>query len=113
MPANRIIDGVDLLPHLEDRIKPPPHETLFWRVAWPAVGVRAIRKGNWKLVKLDRRPTELYDLSNDIKESTNLAEQNPDIVEELSKALSKWDSELSKPLWQPTYVPHVYKEPVQ
>ena len=42
----------------------------------------AIRKGNWKLVKIAPSPgkTELFDLAPDPGEKTNVADQNPEVV---------------------------------
>lgn len=62
----------------------------------------AIRKGQWKLIDRNERPGhqashsnnkepvfELYDLSNDIGETKNLATERPEIVQELSKLLEQ------------------------
>lgn len=97
MPADRPIDGVDLLPHLKGEKKDAPHDALFWR----AGNRRAIRKGNWKLIKLANRPPELYDLATDIGEKTNLAAQEPDILKDLTATLAKWNAQMVKPLWEP------------
>ncbi|MCX6222914.1 MAG: hypothetical protein NTZ69_18250 [Bacteroidia bacterium] len=53
-----------------------------------------MRKGNWKLVRyqvLDatKTTTELYDLSNDLGENTNIAAEHPEIVNELSKIMKE------------------------
>ncbi len=52
----------------------------------------AIRKGNWKLVKVATLParTELFDLSRDPGEKTNLAGMHPDIVRDLEDRLTKY-----------------------
>lgn len=42
---------------------------------------------------------ELYDLSNDISETTNLAEANPERVTELLTIWEKMNSEMSDPLF--------------
>jgi arylsulfatase A-like enzyme len=97
MPTDRVIDGVNLLPYLKGEKKDPPHDALFWRA-----GTRyALRKGNWKLVKLGNRPHELYDLSSDIAEKTNLAAEKPDVLKDLTDALTPWDAQLVKPRWEP------------
>ncbi|MBN2589337.1 MAG: sulfatase-like hydrolase/transferase, partial [Sedimentisphaerales bacterium] len=60
---------------------------------------RAIRKGNWKLVSRGTfrppytSPWELYDLEQDRTETTNLAEQHPEIVEELAAMWDSWAQE--------------------
>jgi len=60
-------------------------------LAWHCARGRALRKGSWKLVRpRDDRPWELYDLSVDIGETTNLAEQHPERVEMLSTEYAAW-----------------------
>jgi len=44
-----------------------------------------LRKGDWKLVQYnlfdpEKRTTELYDLSNDIGEENNVANEHPELV---------------------------------
>lgn len=97
LPADRPIDGVDLLPYVTGEKKAAPHDTLFWRS-----GDRyAVRSGNWKLVKPRAGGTELYDLSNDIGESKNLAEEKPAVVAQLNKALAEWEKDMVPPKWGP------------
>ncbi|MDO8683101.1 MAG: sulfatase [Armatimonadota bacterium] len=89
-------DGVNLLPYLKKGAnKGNPHDALYWRIG----SMRAIRKGDWKLAKLKPTMTELYNLKDDIGETTDLAARNPEKVKELTDQLMKWDSELAKPLW--------------
>jgi arylsulfatase A-like enzyme len=97
LPADRIIDGVDLLPCVTGQKKTDPHGILFWRMGERA----AVRRGNWKLVRPAAGRTELYDLANDMSETTDLAAQKPDLVQQLARALADWESRLSPPLWQP------------
>ena len=91
---NAKFDGVNILPFLEDTAK-RPHDTLYWRFGQQS----AIRDGDWKLVKNLEGKTELFDLSTDIGEKTDLAATKPEKLKELSDRLAKWDSELVKPLW--------------
>ena len=94
-PAERRLDGVDLLPYLDGKKSGPPHEYLFWRMGPQS----AVRKGNWKLVKIGARPAALYDLAADIGESKDLAAEKPEVCDALAKALAEWDKQLVKPLW--------------
>ena len=90
------LDGVNLLPYLTGDNKSAPHEALYWRFGQQT----AIRMGNWKLVKHSQSETrELYNLSQDIGESTDLAKQNPEKFAELESAWKTWDSELVEPTW--------------
>ena len=119
-------DSVNLLPYLRGQSAGAPHEYLFWR-AKPNI---AVRKGNWKLWKVNKTDlsfdavtdtaarrlpmkawpqdsphgqlTLLYDLSVDVGERANVAAEHPEVVAELEQALSDWSSSMGDPLW-PAY----------
>lgn len=93
------LDGVNLLPHLQGENKAAPHEALYWRFGQQT----AIRRGDWKLVKHGQsKSAELYNLSKDIGETTDLAQSERDKFTELEAAWKKWNSELIEPTWGPT-----------
>jgi arylsulfatase A-like enzyme len=94
-PSDRIIDGVDLLPYLDGTRPGAPHPILFWRYGSPA----AVRKGDWKLLKIGSNPSQLFDLGADIGEQTDRASVNPAVVNELEAELSAWKAQLIPPLW--------------
>ena len=53
-------------------------------------GKAAIRKGNWKLVRLGyKKPWELYDIDKDRSEQNNLAEKQPKLATELAELWEK------------------------
>lgn len=56
---------------------------------WNHEGNRAIRIGDWKLTADHKSPWELYDLSKDRSETTNLAEKFPGKVKEMEEAWTK------------------------
>ena len=95
LPGDRVVDGVDLVPFLRGEKQGPPHEMLFWRMGPQS----AMRKGNSKLVRLRDQEPALYDLAADIAESKNLAAEKPGVLDEMTKALAKWDGEMVDPLW--------------
>ena len=72
------MDGKDIWPTLAEGTPSPNEDILINVEAFRG----AIRKGNWKLVKIALLPgkTELFDLATDPGETTNVAEQHPDIV---------------------------------
>ena len=52
---------------------------------------RAVRKGDWKIVKHGHdNPWELYNLRNDPTEMNDLSKEKPDIVSELDDLFNKW-----------------------
>ncbi len=101
IPKNRPIDGVNLLPFLTASSDESPHEKLFWRVGTKA----AIRSGDWKLLRNPGRRQkdakwELYNLKDDISETTNLAAEDPDRLNQLAAAWEKLNSQMIDPVWQ-------------
>lgn len=86
-----ITDGISLLPVIFGQENPPPHEYLYWE--FPSYGgQQAIRYENWKgvrrgLFKNPDAPIELYDLSKDIAETTDLAGQYPAVVDLLDSLM--------------------------
>ena len=69
----------------------------------------AVRKGDWKLVKMALLPgkTELFDLASDPGETTNVAEQNPDIARDLEARLLAYAKQQKPSEWikaQPAFV---------
>jgi arylsulfatase A-like enzyme len=94
------LDGHDIWPTLTEGA-PSPHEAILLNTT-PQEG--AVRVGDWKLVvrKQRRRAVvELYELSKDLGEKTNLAEANPETVAELQAILKKFADEAVPPKQTP------------
>lgn len=93
---NANFDGVNLLPYLKGETKTAPHETLYWRFGEQ----RAIRHGNYKLVKaVGNDKPELYDLAADIGESKDLSVAKPEILKDLTARYDAWNKTLVEPKW--------------
>lgn len=88
-------DGISLLPMFEDESKMDRKSICFH---YPNYAFHkknrlgsAIRSGDYKLIKFyDNDSVELYDLSNDISETDNLAEKMPDKANQLRAELDSW-----------------------
>ncbi len=87
--SSREIDGISLKDHLLDQ-KPMPRRQVYFSFE-PRLGT-AMRDGDWKLQVMDGID-ELYDLSTDIKETTDVADQHPDRVAEMTAAIEQWRRE--------------------
>ncbi|MAS96265.1 MAG: hypothetical protein CMO55_23935 [Verrucomicrobiales bacterium] len=99
IPADPSVeDGIDLTPILTGE-KAPIERTLFWR-SRPGpkrknVEVRrAVRDGAWKLLEIEGQPIQLYNLELDIAETTNEAENHPDLVKTLQSKITAWEKEV-------------------
>lgn len=68
---------------------------LYWRRGNTA----AIRYGDMKLITTNKTPAFLFNVRNDMKESTDLLQAKPEIAEALNRKLKKWDQSLPSPLW--------------
>ena len=98
-------DGKDIWPSLAEG-QPSPHEDILVNVE---AFRGAIRKGNWKLVKIALLPgkTELFDLSKDPGEQNNVADQFPEIVRDLEDRLIAYAKEMKPSEWikaQPAFL---------
>lgn len=90
------VDGISMLPTLRGKTdQQPAHEYLYWE--FPAYGgQQAMRSGKWKAIRQnmlrknnpDPLKIELYDLSQDIGETTDVAEQHPEVVAEMARKMS-------------------------
>ena len=91
LPADRKIDGRDIMPVLAGHENAqPPHETFFY---YRGLSLKALRNGPWKL---HLESEELYNLDDDISESTNVALMHRDIVTRLRKIAEATDSDLGQ-----------------
>lgn len=91
-------DGVNLLPYLLGEAKGQVHESLYWSRGKS----KAVRIGDWKLFRAPSRgkaeaPWQLYNLSTDISESKNLANERPDKLKELISAWEILENEINNP----------------
>ena len=103
--ADHPFDGRDAWATLAEG-RPSPHEDILINVEFFR---GALRKGNWKLVKVATLPgkTELFDLSTDIGETTNVAGEHPDIVRDLEARLVAYAKEQKMSEWikaQPSFL---------
>lgn len=84
-PAN---DGLSFAPELcGNRQNQKHHPHLYWEFHEQG-GKQAVVKGRWKGVRLNviehpDHPIELYDLTTDVGETTNIAASHPGVVEDL------------------------------
>jgi hypothetical protein len=101
VPAGLKLDGEALGDVLLGRSMESHAAPIFWRrppdrkTVSPALPERlpdlAMREGDWKLLcEYDGSLPQLYDLAKDHGETTNLAEQHPEVVRQMSGKLLAW-----------------------
>jgi arylsulfatase B len=96
-PPKKKYDGVNLLPHLAGKSEATPHPYLFWRIG----NRHALRKGDWKILRQRSKSWSLYNLKNDIGETSNLAGTMPSRTEELIRLWESENAGMIDPIWAP------------
>jgi len=99
----QVIDGVNFLPDLLSE-KQEEERAVFWHypVYHHDVPASAVRKGEWKLIEnLVNGTIELFNLTIDIGETTDLSKVFPEKANELYVKLKDWQKELKADLPAP------------
>lgn len=102
LPAGFSFDGEDMTSALDNRPFVPT-KTIFWEYGRKSKFFNypghpydrsphlAVREGKWKLlVNADGSNVQLYDLETDERETTNLADKNPEVTQRLKEAALNW-----------------------
>jgi arylsulfatase A-like enzyme len=96
LPADRAMDGVNLLPFLGGKKNEPPHAALFWRSGH----YRTVLSDGWKLQVSERPPRQwLFHVAEDPTERVDLSAKNPDKQRQLNALLTAHDAEMVNPAW--------------
>jgi arylsulfatase A-like enzyme len=103
------LDGINLLPVLNNTNQQVLTRTLYWRVANGEE--YAVRKGRYKLIKSAYKNKRiLFDLEKDQMETNDISKEMPAIVSELSEHYKNWNNELMPPLWDDPHMENVVLE---
>ena len=108
------LDGLDLRPILDGSGK-LARDAIYWHFphyngnagAKPGAVIRA---GDWKLIEFyETGRRELFNLAKDLRESSNLIEQNADIAKDLHAKLTAWRESVGAklPTPNPDYAPNL------
>ena len=87
------IDGISFLPTLLGKPGQKQHTSMYWEFH-ENNGRQAVRMGDWKLVRYnvsipEKETTELYNLKTDLGETTNVAEQNQQVVSQMLRIMEQ------------------------
>ena len=95
------IDSISFVPTLTgDSKSQQKHEYLYWEF-YEQGGKQAVRSGNWKAIRMPWKTgkTQLYDLSQDIGEKSDLADKHPELVKKMEAMME--EAHQPHPNWQP------------
>ena len=86
VPEEAKIEGINFWPVLNGG-EMPEERVMYWRMNYGM----AVKKGPWKLVHYGKTPAEgrdeLYNVENDPEEKNDMAQGNPNILQDLKKEL--------------------------
>ena len=98
-PSQHTIDGLSLRPTLVDRERGLERDAIFWH--YPHYGNQggtpagAVRTDSWKLIEFfEDDHVELYDLSSDVSEAEDRANEHPDRVASMRDRLHAWQNDV-------------------
>ncbi len=89
-PSGVVLDGFDMLPVLQGKIKSPRKE-MFWQRRLD----KGARVGHWKWVE-SARGDGLFDLSKDLGEKKDLSKERPDMLTKLKNRFRNWKKEMNE-----------------
>lgn len=104
LPNNDTFDGLDLLPLLTGKKEFNERGTVFWQIDMykhlqrhylkpEPYATEIVRQGQWKMLALNGKPVELFDVQSDIEEKYNLLSKQKNLVKSLQKELETWLAE--------------------
>lgn len=101
-PAPAHLDGVDLVPFLNETQTGDAHDFIFWLNNQPDDAVRrwlvAVRWKHWRLYKYKEADKwQLFDLDKDPREETDVAAQHPEAVKTMARKHAAWKKTLVPP----------------
>src|SRR5262249_21188317 len=120
LDASRTIDGVSFAPLLRSSGRETlKRDALFWHFpgyleadtragTWRTTPAGAVHSGDFKLIEFfEDNHVELYNLKDDLGESKDLADKNPEKAKELREKLHAWRKAINAPMPKPNpeYVP--------
>ena len=112
-PQGQPLDGANIMPLLTGQSH-SLERPLFWHfpaylqgknypgapdAEFRARPFSAVRSGKWKLIEtFEDNQVQLFDLTEDLAETTDVASKHPEVVQQLKETLDQWRTELNAPI---------------
>ena len=104
LPDDRRMDGINLLD--DSAMDKTVNRPLFWRSDYNHI----VQYREWKLMMNGKDgKIWLYNIAGDREENNNLADEKPEIVEQLESMFEEWNMEMQEPAW-PRVMDYLYDE---
>ncbi|MFC7293075.1 sulfatase [Hirschia litorea] len=100
------VDGQDFTAHLQGGDGPELEAYIWYFPHYHAAGWRpgyAVRSGKWKMINhMETKEIELFDLEADPYETSNIATENPELIEKMQLLFDAWRADTGAILPQPS-----------
>jgi len=93
------LHGKDITDYLTAKSTEPPHKTIYWRTRPLPQKAGIVRQGDFRLL-INEGKLELYNLKEDIGETTNIANKHRKLVSQMMAGWNEWDKMSKPPLWK-------------
>ncbi|KAA5545890.1 sulfatase-like hydrolase/transferase [Roseiconus nitratireducens] len=102
VPAEKVLDGKDIWNDIQSGTNPHAEEFIPWLRHHGSGNEVAIRKGDMKAYRKMGGKWQIHNIVDDPGETTNVADQNADLLRELVSAGYAWSKTLQDPRWHDT-----------
>lgn len=105
--THKNLDGYDIIKHVSKKME-NLDRSLFWRRKRGNLVSKAIRNGDYKYLVVFKNDSiideKLFNLKNDLTESKDLLEKEPDILNNLRNELEVWEEDVESPRLEGFYL---------
>lgn len=99
IPKNKKLDGVDIWASILNHSNPRVDKPIFVMRHRKGYSDVAIRKNEWKALKVHKQNWKLFNIEKDIEENHDLSDDYPSILKELVKEGEDWGKTHKQPEW--------------
>ncbi len=99
IPESKQLDGKDIWGDFLSNKNARPRECVFAMRHRNGFTDVAVRKDDWKALKVYQQNWKLFNIKEDIKESNDLSSKNPEILKSLVSEAENWSKTNIQPLW--------------
>ena len=108
IPADRKLDGRDIWQDIEAGQDPHQGEFLYTLRHRRGFSDAAVRRDEWKAVRVGNQPWKLFNIEEDLGEHRNLSAQHPAVLANMVREMERWSWDNTEPRWF-----HTLKEGVE
>lgn len=99
IPVNKVLDGKNIFPYLAANSNPRENELFYVLRHRDGFSDAAVRKDQWKAVKVSEKQWKLFDIDQDVSESKDVSASNKRVLADMVHGMEMWSWSNTQPLW--------------